>query len=224
MATYDTMGNYTGYDVADPYEEERKRKLAEEEKQRQEELANQAVQTHKTTTYGDGSRTHTVTSEIPAPGPVMPQQAPAPQARAMPIPSNVQPVTPDSFQKIRQMESGNRDFTPQGTPVTSPAGAMFASQVMPSTAQQPGFGIQPAQNQTSNFQVPVSNKKSIISTDRTCTICKYSNGDTDLISAFSDVLKLPTQLTPTTPFWLRYKGDPQNCFLTAELNQLTQGF
>lgn len=41
-------------------------------------------------------------------------------------------------------ESGNRDFTRTGAPVRSPAGALFAMQVMPSTARKPGFGLKPA--------------------------------------------------------------------------------
>lgn len=52
-----------------------------------------------------------------------------------------------AFQGITsQSESGGRDYYPSGAPVTSPKGAMYAMQVMPSTAHNPGFGIQPAQN------------------------------------------------------------------------------
>jgi hypothetical protein len=47
-----------------------------------------------------------------------------------------------------QAESGNRDYTKSGQPVTSPKGAMFASQVMPATAANPGYGVRPAQSQT----------------------------------------------------------------------------
>lgn len=43
-------------------------------------------------------------------------------------------------------ESGNQDFTPQGQPVTSPVGALYARQVMPNTAANPGFGVTPAQD------------------------------------------------------------------------------
>ena len=42
-----------------------------------------------------------------------------------------------------QSESGNRDFV-NGRPITSPAGARFAMQVMPATARDPGFGLRPA--------------------------------------------------------------------------------
>lgn len=42
-----------------------------------------------------------------------------------------------------QAESGGRDFA-NGRPITSPAGARFAMQVMPSTARDPGFGLRPA--------------------------------------------------------------------------------
>lgn len=43
-------------------------------------------------------------------------------------------------------ESGGQDFTPNGQPVTSPAGAMYKMQVMPNTATNPGFGVTPAQD------------------------------------------------------------------------------
>lgn len=43
-------------------------------------------------------------------------------------------------------ESGNRDFTASGAPVTSSAGALYSMQVMPSTARDPGFGVTPARN------------------------------------------------------------------------------
>jgi soluble lytic murein transglycosylase-like protein len=43
-----------------------------------------------------------------------------------------------------QAESGNRDFYGNGRPVVSPAGAMYAMQVMPETARDPGFGLRPA--------------------------------------------------------------------------------
>ena len=47
---------------------------------------------------------------------------------------------------IGRTESGNRDYTASGAPMTSPKGAMFRMQVMPETAHDPGFGITPARN------------------------------------------------------------------------------
>ena len=50
---------------------------------------------------------------------------------------------------VKGIESGNHgDTNPDGTPVTSPKGAKYAMQVMPATAKNPGFGIQPAQSDT----------------------------------------------------------------------------
>ncbi|WP_417070834.1 transglycosylase SLT domain-containing protein [Niveibacterium terrae] len=50
---------------------------------------------------------------------------------------------------VKGIESGGRgDANADGTPVTSPKGAKYAMQVMPATAKNPGFGIQPAQNDT----------------------------------------------------------------------------
>lgn len=44
------------------------------------------------------------------------------------------------------LESGGKDFKPDGTPLTSPKGAMYRMQVMPDTAKNPGFGIAPARD------------------------------------------------------------------------------
>jgi hypothetical protein len=49
---------------------------------------------------------------------------------------------------VAGVESNNRDFNPDGSPVTSSAGAKFAMQVLPSTAHNPGFGVTPAANDT----------------------------------------------------------------------------
>jgi soluble lytic murein transglycosylase-like protein len=45
---------------------------------------------------------------------------------------------------IGTAESNKRDYTASGAPVTSPKGARFAMQVMPSTARDPGYGLRPA--------------------------------------------------------------------------------
>jgi soluble lytic murein transglycosylase len=58
------------------------------------------------------------------------------------------PEQSTTYDRMLQAESGNRDYDAQGRPITSPKGAMFASQVMPSTAAAPGYGIKPAQSQT----------------------------------------------------------------------------
>lgn len=48
------------------------------------------------------------------------------------------------FKKIRDIESGNRDYDDRGRPVTSSKGAKFAAQVMPTTNKDPGYGVKPA--------------------------------------------------------------------------------
>jgi hypothetical protein len=50
------------------------------------------------------------------------------------------------FRKIRDIESGNRDYDSAGRPIVSPKGARFAAQVMPATSGDPGFGVKPAAN------------------------------------------------------------------------------
>lgn len=45
-----------------------------------------------------------------------------------------------------KLESGGRDYNPDGSPLTSSAGAMYRAQVMPATAANPGHGIAPAKD------------------------------------------------------------------------------
>lgn len=105
-----------------------------------------------TITYNeDGTQTVTEKKDV-TPGP-----APIPVARTMPMVQTAPaaptaPATPvnpaDVYQRMIQAESGGRNFDAQGRPLTSPAGAMYAAQVMPSTAANPGYGVRPAQAQT----------------------------------------------------------------------------
>ena len=97
-------------------------------------------------------------------GPMPQAMAPAPQARAagpiqpvsttmqpggaQPIPTAVAPAQDPVYQRMLNVESGNKDYQPNGQPVTSSAGAMYAAQVMPATAHNPGFGIQPVTAET----------------------------------------------------------------------------
>jgi LysM repeat protein len=57
-------------------------------------------------------------------------------------------TTPGSseFDRIRGIESGNRDYDKKGRPIVSPKGARFAAQVMPKTSGKPGYGVKPATN------------------------------------------------------------------------------
>lgn len=121
---YDQLGNIIG-----EYESEEERRLRE--------AANQPVK--QTTVYNpDG------TSEVTIKG------TPEALSSANPnTPTLTSPVSPDEvYKRMLQAESGNRDYTKSGQPVTSPKGAMFASQVMPATAANPGYGVRPAQSQT----------------------------------------------------------------------------
>jgi len=121
---YDQLGNIIG-----EYESEEERRLRE--------AANQPVK--QTTVYNpDG------TSEVTIKG------TPEALSSANPnTPTVTGPVSPEeTYKRMLQAESGNKNFLPNGQPVTSPKGAMFASQVMPATAAQPGYGIRPASSQT----------------------------------------------------------------------------
>lgn len=121
---YDQLGNVVG-----EYESE--------EERRRRELAEQPVK--QTITYNaDGSQEMTIKGTPEALSSANPN-----------TPTVSGPVAPDQvYNNMLQVESGNRDFDSQGRPVTSSAGAMFAGQVMPATARQPGYGIRPAASQT----------------------------------------------------------------------------
>ena len=73
---------------------------------------------------------------------------PKPNKASKPDKTSKTPADTDSydgeFKKIRDIESGNRDYDKFGRPVVSPKGAKFAAQVMPATNKDPGFGVRPA--------------------------------------------------------------------------------
>jgi soluble lytic murein transglycosylase len=58
------------------------------------------------------------------------------------VPSNMDRLT----SIVLGIESNGQDLRPDGKPLTSPKGALYAMQVMPDTAKNPGFGIKPAAN------------------------------------------------------------------------------
>lgn len=64
----------------------------------------------------------------------------------------VKKVEPNDLDRMvaitRGAESSNRDFDAQGNPIVSSAGAKYAMQVTPDTAQKPGYGIAPAVTDT----------------------------------------------------------------------------
>lgn len=61
--------------------------------------------------------------------------------------NKIAPTNTDLMLQITaQSESGNKDTNPDGTPVTSPAGAVGKMQVMNSTNTEPGYGVKPAQD------------------------------------------------------------------------------
>lgn len=65
----------------------------------------------------------------------------APKPQQPPVVQAMLPIT-------RGTESRNRDFGANGRALTSPKGAKYAMQTMPSTAGDPGFGVKPAQSDT----------------------------------------------------------------------------
>ena len=123
------IGGAEGYET----EEERRKRLAEEAAAN----ATPVTQTIKTNPV-TGEQEMTI------------KGSPQDLSAANPLTPTVSgPVNPaDTFSRMQQVESGNRDYTAAGAPVTSSAGAMYRNQVMPATAAQPGYGIKPAASQT----------------------------------------------------------------------------
>jgi hypothetical protein len=80
--------------------------------------------------------------------PPMPNKASKPKKASTPNKASKTPADTGSydgeFKKIRDIESGNRDYDKFGRPIVSPKGAKFAAQVMPTTNKDPGFGVKPA--------------------------------------------------------------------------------
>jgi hypothetical protein len=86
--------------------------------------------------------------KLPTFRPPMPSKASKPNKASTPNKASKTPADTGSydgeFKKIRDIESGNRDYDKFGRPVVSPKGAKFAAQVMPATNKDPGFGVIPA--------------------------------------------------------------------------------
>lgn len=61
-------------------------------------------------------------------------------------------------QAVGQVESGNHDYNPDGSPMRSSAGAKYQMGVLPSTAGQPGYGVQPAASDTASEYDRVGNQ------------------------------------------------------------------
>ena len=79
------------------------------------------------------------------------QSGSAPFVRAQADATPVLPTTPAAMpftNAITHVESKGQDFDKKGNPLKSSSGALFARQVMPSTAANPGFGIKPAASVT----------------------------------------------------------------------------
>jgi hypothetical protein len=131
---FDMMGNYVGGYMLTPQEteEERLRRLAMENMDTKPTPVKETITTDPVT----GQR------KIKIEG--LERDLSAANVRT---PTVSGPISPD-MAAIRSVESGNRDFDAQGRPITSPRGAMYSSQVMPATAANPGFGVQPAQSNT----------------------------------------------------------------------------
>lgn len=59
------------------------------------------------------------------------------------------------YSLVANQESGGKSYDDQGNLITSPRGAQGKMQVMPGTNSDPGFGVQPAMDQTENERIRV---------------------------------------------------------------------
>ena len=122
---YDQLGNVIGEYES---EEERKRRMDAEQA---ETPVKQTI-----TTNPDGTQEMTIKGTPQSLSSMNPN-----------TPTVSGPITPEeTFKRMQQIESGNRDFDATGKPIQSPAGAMYKNQVMPATARDPGFGVIPARD------------------------------------------------------------------------------
>lgn len=60
--------------------------------------------------------------------------------------SSTSPDLSPDHKVIAGIESGNKDYKDDSTPVVSPKGAQYAMQVMKNTNRDPGYGVKPAQD------------------------------------------------------------------------------
>jgi len=90
--------------------------------------------------------------------------------------SSASPNLSPDHKVIAGIESGNKDYKDDGTPVVSPKGAQFAMQVMKDTNRDPGFGVVPAKNNS-----PEESNR--VGRDYFDAMMKKYNGDKEKASA-----------------------------------------
>jgi len=110
--------------------------------------------------------------------PQQPAPAPAGPAPAQPQPASFQngqfvPGSDHTFNSMIGAESQGQHYTPQGGILTSPTGAQGIAQVQPTTAAQPGFGVQPMSPQ----DLADPNKNLKFGQDYLNGLRRYFNGD-----------------------------------------------
>lgn len=143
-------------------------------------------------------------------------------------------VAPTDFQRldgaVRGVESSNTDFNADGTPVTSSTGALYAHQVLPSTAADPGFGIKPADSSGTPAQTAAEYNR--VGTQYLAALVKHYGGDVaKATAAYHDgqgavdkaVADADAQGDPT--IWLQDTNisDAGRAYVTSVAKQYGQG-
>lgn len=104
---------------------------------------------------------------------------------------------------VFQQESGNRHINPDGSIVTSKAGAQGAGQIMPQTGRDPGFGVKPLQNDSEQ-----ENRR--LTSDYLGAMLKRYNGNQILALAAYNAG------AGKVDDWIKQIGDPRQGTVTNE--------
>lgn len=127
----------------------------------------------------------------------------------------------DDFERAVEItaksESGNLDFNEDGTPVTSPVGAKYRMQVMPETARDPGYGIEPARDGSPEENNRVGREKlsamaGLFRGDMAKAWAAYNAGEKWVIEAEARAEKAPPGTREADWFWQfnNDKRSPEN--------------
>lgn len=91
-------------------------------------------------------------------------------------------------QSQRKVESGNQDFNANGTPKESDMGALYAMQVMPNTAKDPGLNVKPVDSKVlaSGDQKAIASEYNRVGKDyMNALLAKYNNNLPVALAAYN---------------------------------------
>lgn len=140
-----------GQTLMNPGQAIQQKMMNEQSQKKQEDLTNTEVQTNTTTTYGDGSKEHTVKTQVPA-GQPQPQPQQQQQAPMGPTMGPVAPNTPEAQQQAQQQAQA---FAQQFARFQQPqAQARSMAQPAPQAQPRPQFNAPRLQSGQGPTQIP----------------------------------------------------------------------